>query len=343
MNYLFDSWELISLVVDGTVVFIVYYLYHKTSKELDMLLKAPTYDLNSDLIHAINNSTSKSLPYACLRGTVKSVDTPINSRYTNAKGVIQDISLLEHRAKRINTTWFNEIKVIKNNTYNVPFVLTNSKSKIEVNIKDPLSSDYLLQNLQKVHDSYEPVKTQGFDKVVDVISGEVIRGRSITEKMLVVGADLTAFGTIKYNQDNCLVLKPLDGHRYILSTMSRREIIEDAKSAVSTYKICTYIVLGIGGIICLIWMRRKYVERKESIERKRVASEIMQRDSTAVAASQLDDISTCVVCLTAPRNVLLLPCRHIVTCEKCTDALSRPIFCPVCREMVDSNLPVYLS
>ena len=42
--------------------------------------------------------------------------------------------------------------------------------------------------------------------------------------------------------------------------------------------------------------------------------------------------STCVICLTDIRNVLLLPCRHICLCGSCAENLKfQSANCPICR------------
>jgi hypothetical protein len=56
--------------------------------------------------------------------------------------------------------------------------------------------------------------------------------------------------------------------------------------------------------------------------------------------------NTCVVCLEAPKNSLLLPCKHVSMCAECTKAVftssSQPQ-CPVCRSrIVDCVYNMYL-
>jgi len=46
--------------------------------------------------------------------------------------------------------------------------------------------------------------------------------------------------------------------------------------------------------------------------------------------------SECVICLEAPRHVLLQPCRHLATCDRCVDAIQNT--CPVCRTAVTSHI-----
>ena len=41
--------------------------------------------------------------------------------------------------------------------------------------------------------------------------------------------------------------------------------------------------------------------------------------------------SICVVCMSAPRAVLLIPCGHLVVCQSCYSRLQQ---CPACRVMV---------
>lgn len=85
--------------------------------------------------------------------------------------------------------------------------------------------------------------------------------------------------------------------------------------------------------------------------------------AVAGGRSVLDDAAdtqqqlACIICLDAPRSVLLLPCKHLVLCSKCADELTekamtsrewrsvvraQPV-CPVCREVVTSHIQgVYL-
>jgi len=47
----------------------------------------------------------------------------------------------------------------------------------------------------------------------------------------------------------------------------------------------------------------------------------------------------CVVCLEAPRDILLLPCRHVCCCKACADRLER---CPMCRAQKTAVTKVFL-
>ncbi|CAN0535843.1 unnamed protein product, partial [Ectocarpus sp. 12 AP-2014] len=43
----------------------------------------------------------------------------------------------------------------------------------------------------------------------------------------------------------------------------------------------------------------------------------------------------CVICLTDPKNTLLLPCRHLCVCTECFRHVDK---CPVCRSAFDNYI-----
>jgi len=62
-----------------------------------------------------------------------------------------------------------------------------------------------------------------------------------------------------------------------------------------------------------------------------------------VGAAAIDDDSgnECVVCLTNPKNALLLPCRHLCLCTECAPMLrQQQNKCPVCRRAIEKVLSV---
>jgi hypothetical protein len=64
-----------------------------------------------------------------------------------------------------------------------------------------------------------------------------------------------------------------------------------------------------------------------------------------IMAPSTENGATCVVCLAAPKDSLLLPCKHLAMCAACTKVLvsSRQPQCPVCRsKIVDCVYNVFL-
>ncbi|XP_018323118.1 uncharacterized protein LOC108735599 [Agrilus planipennis] len=52
----------------------------------------------------------------------------------------------------------------------------------------------------------------------------------------------------------------------------------------------------------------------------------------------------CSVCLDHPRNIVLLPCRHVCLCSNCDSQISqsRVRVCPICRTKVGSSMKVFI-
>jgi len=55
--------------------------------------------------------------------------------------------------------------------------------------------------------------------------------------------------------------------------------------------------------------------------------------------SEKPEALACVVCLEAPRKILLMPCRHVCCCKDCAERLER---CPMCRTETTSLAEVFL-
>jgi hypothetical protein len=74
---------------------------------------------------------------------------------------------------------------------------------------------------------------------------------------------------------------------------------------------------------------------EEQHQQSSVEPPLLTTSSSATASAE--NGNTCVVCLEAPKNSLLLPCKHIAMCAECTLAVftasSRPR-CPVCRSTI---------
>ena len=49
----------------------------------------------------------------------------------------------------------------------------------------------------------------------------------------------------------------------------------------------------------------------------------------------LDNNNLCCICLSSERDVLLIPCRHIIACLKCVKNLD---ICPICRATITERI-----
>jgi hypothetical protein len=81
--------------------------------------------------------------------------------------------------------------------------------------------------------------------------------------------------------------------------------------------------------------RRIVIPKSSLTTRKRVSSE------TKRAPKEEDDSKSCIICMTATKDVLYLPCRHMQVCSSCDDS-SKIKECPMCRNPIDQRIVAFL-
>ena len=74
------------------------------------------------------------------------------------------------------------------------------------------------------------------------------------------------------------------------------------------------------------------------LETVRDMQRMREEARVANAKNEVDKV-TCVVCLSAERNMLLLPCKHLVLCSGCAAKVSA---CPLCRSIVQDTVVCWL-
>ena len=97
---------------------------------------------------------------------------------------------------------------------------------------------------------------------------------------------------------------------------------------------------------------------EETAAQKVAAIETMENEFVALAMSSgacaeegqlsvsddVDDASSCVVCLSEKKEICLFPCGHVCLCSFCSEALfSQAVrLCPICRCVLEAKCKVYL-
>ena len=62
--------------------------------------------------------------------------------------------------------------------------------------------------------------------------------------------------------------------------------------------------------------------------------------SSTPSTTEASEVSVCKVCLDAPLEVLLRPCRHLCVCQQCSGRLSE---CPICRGQIESRERIFAA
>ena len=235
------------------------------------------------------------------------------------------------------------------NVQNFNIINSNEKSSqgIKIQVTDPLSAEYLMENLPVVYDCYQPCKDGLFTRSLDRLLGEVTKGYQETEKMLGVGVQILGIGKISLNSKNLILEPPTDGHRYILTTMRKSEVIRSLRSQARTLRVFVWIFSLVGTGILAYWAYRHISKHIREARTRQTFEEIRQQLRSGNGGHENggsdDGANQCTVCLTNRRNVLIMNCRHVCVCDECAEALPNPKLCPVCRSHVDHFVPIFIS
>lgn len=80
-------------------------------------------------------------------------------------------------------------------------------------------------------------------------------------------------------------------------------------------------------------------ELQQSLIKRNAICTVNNANSTYASEQSFINIDACVICLDRPREIVYLPCRHFVICEKCFTA-SQLRTCPLCRSPIIDTIVV---
>lgn len=224
--------------------------------------------------------------------------------------------------------------------HTVPFVLTSPTDKAAgwVSVELPLRAVDL--PLETVYERFQQTSHGFKDLLSHYLSGEKPKGFLETEEMLLVGSSLTGIGELTQRLDGTLCLQPpSNGAGYFLCLEDWQTLLSGLQSASSFWKWTGLLCGLVAAVVVLRALRRAHRNRRLNRER-----EAQQREFEDYLRNHNQDedlpANACVVCLTNPRQCVVLPCGHICLCFQCFQALPNPS-CPICRGLIDRVVPLY--
>ena len=112
------------------------------------------------------------------------------------------------------------------------------------------------------------------------------------------------------------------------------------------FKILAFLLAAAS--MSVIYLRRHYKELKEEQRAHDELNEVRQQRT--IVASRLnreklisEGQESCIICLTHPRECVLLDCGHVCVCVDCFENLPTPRQCPVCRSPVVRTVALYFA
>lgn len=339
-----------SLALSG----ICYYLYKKSRATLNKLDDAPHFTLDDKLKDILKVTPGACLQYAVIEGAVQPVGEPLTSHFQKEiVGVLQKFMLREHRLvwNSLRRTWTDSEHVMHKRVNTVPFVLVGS-DETSVKVLCPLQASGV--HMEITHEKFHQVNYSLVDIMGQYLSGEKLKGHLETEEMLKVGTALTGVGELILDTDGTLNLRPpSNGSEYFLSIADFDTLRGEQEMTAIFWKVLA-ITTALAGAAVLLWVGRRYYhqvkvrweqeqERRE-FERLRAEGERTRTSAAGARASregaEENVENPCVICLSQPRNCILLDCGHVCCCHSCYQALPHRR-CPICRQNISRVLPLY--
>ncbi|KAM3605398.1 uncharacterized protein V6R79_024889 [Siganus canaliculatus] len=233
-------------------------------------------------------------------------------------------------------------RVLLQRMNSVPFFLLGT-DETTVKVLCPLQASGV--HMEITHEKFHQVNYGLGDIVGQYLSGEKLKGHLETEEMLKVGTVITGVGELVLDTDGTVNLQPpSNGSEYILSLTDFHSLREEHESVAVFWKVVA-IVSALAGTAVLIWIGRRYYsylkvhwEREQS---RRDFERLQAEASRGRAPVDEEHVeNACVICLSQPRDCILLDCGHVCCCYSCYQALPQPR-CPICRQDISRVVPVY--
>uniref|UniRef100_A0A8C5J9I7 RING-type E3 ubiquitin transferase n=1 Tax=Junco hyemalis TaxID=40217 RepID=A0A8C5J9I7_JUNHY len=263
-------------------------------------------------------------------GIVLPAQAALTSHYHEGLlGVIQKLQLKEHRL-----IW-NSLRVLSEQIYTVPFLLASPgpEAATQVSVDSPLQAVCL--PLEMVYERFQQ-PSHGFrDLLGQYLIGEKPKGILETEEMLRVGAGLTGIGELSLQPDGSLHLQPpAQGGEFFLCLGDWQTVLAELESASGLWKGAALLCAAAGLAVLLHALCRAYRRSRPGQQ----PEEDKELDGEEGGDRAPED--SCVVCLSRPRECVLLGCGHICCCFRCFQALPTRL-CPICRGPIDRVVPLY--
>lgn len=367
--------DVILLSVDAFVTALLYHFYKQKSKTLDDVRNAVELDPKK-----FDKNSPDEIEYGLIRGIVKPEVHELTSNYNQKyAGVIRVSEVKEHRSNFRNNVSTDTVRTLSKVVDYEPFKV--QANNLEIKVDKPLNANYLLDNLHRTYTHFDMNKSGVLSKVaVAVFAKEHIKGIETTESMLLSKTNVCCFGklvrikgpnkgwipgTINYTYQ----LSQPESKEYIITSLSRPILIDNLKSTTKILKYCVYffgcVGLGIGAYIVFTRFKDLILERRRAyrLEQARLRR-IEERQARAQRANENanrireanpnqeadpnqeepanEERNACVICLTNPREVILLDCGHVCLCMDCLEQMPTQT-CPICRAEYRTFAPCYIA
>ncbi|XP_072043019.1 mitochondrial ubiquitin ligase activator of NFKB 1-like [Amphiura filiformis] len=349
----------------GTITAITcWYLMARSALMLEDITKAPILKLSPNIKKIIAGEANHVIPYARVEGQVKAVHQPIRSMYVDGiTAVMQRVECREYTSTwdKQKKIWVDTDRVTHKASETVPFILTNGESSIRVN--DPEKASGL--ELTTLYDKFHPTSNWLFKRMTRWFSGGTkTKGHQKVELILEEGKTLTGVGELRILGNGGVSLHPpSNGRVYILTkSFTNDNFTNELKASITKWKefgrysivstmalafwimdltvllVCGLAVLTLASVY--VWFKHQWQINTNMRNAFNWRVQAIENHLSDDESSEKDDTNVCVVCMSEPRDYVLVDCGHVCVCRGCAQELN-PHECPICRKRILQVMPIY--
>ena len=174
-------------------------------------------------------------------------------------------------------------------------------------------------------------EVESLDRTEDISDDETVESSKTYYKKLLTFKNKT----ILKHESNNDALRIL--FKSVIDNQERCQILETSVKNIQQNEIDLHesYIEGLEEKVVII--KKKYQKEIIDNEISKTKTEILLKEN-----STLKKQMQCVVCHTAERNVVFIPCKHFACCNLCANTLYTDK-CPTCRGAIEETQIVYLS
>jgi len=238
----------------------------------------------------------------------------------------------------------------------VPFVLADAEARWNHKIRD--NAFYVHINMEDsrhalplvtVYHQLHPVPASSYTLLQAMFGRRYPVGLLDEEKILPLGAEVTAVGVLSTTSDGSVVIKSCKRLPMFLTELTREQLLIELANGTKVLfwmglAVSTVAAGVLGYSILKNWTKWKQRQQQRQRQNDHGRQERIA-DEEADNLEEVPDGELCAICLLRRRRAAFIYCGHRVCCVTCAQRVEQGTNpkCPVCRQEVTGFVRVYDS
>ncbi|CAM6076810.1 unnamed protein product [Sphagnum tenellum] len=207
--------------------------------------------------------------------------------------------------------------------------------------------------LVTIYHRFHPVPSSSYTFLQAMFGRRYPVGLLDEEKILPLGREITAVGTLSVSLDGTPVIKPSGCLPVFLTDLTRDQLLLDLANGRNVLFwmgiAATIVATGVLGYALIKnwakWKQRHQQRQQQDDESRHVSEQDRLIDDAGDDMMDIPDGELCVVCLLRRRRAAFIYCGHRVCCVTCAQQVEQGTNprCPVCRQTVSGIVRVFDS